>query len=320
VFWTYLLASIAILISALITLLRSCLNRSRSPKRPVESHTIPEWAFRQPDPLIYSQYWLKSQGLAYTWNNPDIRLELSSAPGMPIDVHALAPDTDYRLSARVWNSSPDAPVAQLPVEVSYLDFGMGAIPVPIATTAVDLPAKGAPGTPAIATVEWRTPATPGHYCIQVRLMWPFDANPDNNLGQHNVDVKALNSPRASFIVPVQNPSRRRLTIRFKVDAYELPPPRPCPPAEEQPEGREERRRRMMAVHGADGHPIPEGWHVDLGEAREGLMLEPGASDDVNVAITAPDGFSGRKSFNLNAIAGPDMIGGVTLVVTSGDDA
>jgi hypothetical protein len=257
--------------------------------------------------------------LAVTWNNPDIQLELPTAPGVPVDVHALDPDTVYKVFARIWNGSSTAPVAELPVEVSYLDFGIGGISVPIGATKVDLPVKGAIGTPAIASVDWRTPKAPGHYCLQVQLVWPSDANPHNNLGQHNVDVKALNSPRAAFQVPVRNPGRHPLQLRLMIDAYELPPIEPCPPADEKPLDPTDARRRTAEKHGSDRHPIPDGWAIDLGEfdqAAEGIVLEPGESREVPVTITAPDGFTGRRAFNLDAITGAGLHGGVTLVVTS----
>src|SRR6202022_4729558 len=57
--------------------------------------TVPPWAYRQPDPLIYSQQYLQSLGLAVTWDNPDIHLELPALPGVPVDVHTLKPDTVY---------------------------------------------------------------------------------------------------------------------------------------------------------------------------------------------------------------------------------
>lgn len=285
---------------------------------------MPDWAFRQPDPLIYSQYWLQSHGFAYTWDNPDIHLELPASPGQPVDAHTLPPDTVHRVVARVWNGSTDAPVAQLPVEISYIDFGIGGVSVPIDTTTVNLPVKGAPGTPAIASVDWRTPATPGHYCLQVRLVWPFDADPGNNLGQHNVDVKALNSPRAEFRVPVRNERRQALDVRLEVDSYELPALRPCPPATEtRPEqGADDgaaRRARVMAEHGAGRHPVPDGWQVGLGRAAEPLRLEPGATEEIAVVVIAPDGFVGRQVFNLKGLAGRTLIGGVTLVATGDDD-
>ncbi len=317
IFAAYVLVALGAFLLALWRLLMACLGGRRTPPRPVQSHPIPEWAFREPDPLIYSQPWLQAHGLAYSWNNPDIRLELPSTPGVPVDVHTLLPGTVYRILARVWNGSPTAPVANMPVEMSYLDFGIGGVSVAIGSTTVDLGVKGAAGTPAIATVDWKTPSTPGHYCIQVRLVWPFDADPGNNLGQHNVDVKPLNSPRAAFAVPVRNTSRDRLRITLGVDTYELPDLRPCPPEERapDPEAEARRRRRVMATHGAGNHPIPEGWTVDVGQAGESLDLEPGEAQEVSVVVTAPDGFDGRRAFNVNGLAGEALIGGVTLIVT-----
>ncbi len=210
------------LLVALVRLLRPCLTRRPTPDRPADSGTIPERAYRQPDPLIYSQFWLQQRGLAVTWQNPDIHLELGSAPGAAVDSSALLPDTEYRISARIWNGSTDAPAVGVGVELSYLDFGIGGLSVPIGSTDVDLGVKGAAGTPAVATVAWRTPATPGHYCLQANVIWPFDADPGNNLGQHNIDVRPLNSPTARFTVPVRNPGRRPMAVRLGVDAYALP--------------------------------------------------------------------------------------------------
>ena len=84
---------------------------------------MPAWAYRQPDPLIYSQPFLQAQGLAVTWDNPDIHVELASAPGIPVDSHSLSPDTNYVVVARIWNGSTTAPAVRLPVKVSYSSSG-----------------------------------------------------------------------------------------------------------------------------------------------------------------------------------------------------
>jgi hypothetical protein len=310
--WGYLLACLAGLARAVFLLLRQCSRRRRQPRNPVRSQTIPDWAYREPDPLIYSQQWLRSQGLAVTWKNPDVRLFLPSNPNAPVDSWSLAPDTVYRIVAQVWNGSKHAPVAQLPVHVSYIDFGIGGVSVPIASTSVDLPVKGSAGTPALATVEWRTPKKPAHYCIQVRLDWPHDANPKNNMGQHNVDVKPLNSPKATFSVPVRNDRRGRLSLRLETDAYELPKPRPCPPPGHAiPPAK--RREQALAGHRVGGHPLPKGWTIDVSEPLDEIVLDSGETRDLMVTLVAPEGFKGRQAVNINALAGTTLIGGVTLI-------
>ena len=100
----------------------------------------------------------------------------------------------------------DAPAVNLLVRFSYLSFGAGTIRNFIGETFVDVPVKGATGLPAAAKHVWTTPAVPGHYCIQVELVWPDDANPDNNLGQENVNVQKLNSPNATFEFALRNDS------------------------------------------------------------------------------------------------------------------
>ena len=185
----------------------------------MDTHPIPEWAFRAPDPLIYSQQWLQAHGLAYTWDNPDIRLELADRAGRA--GRRARADARHHLSrpCQGLERIADAPVADLPVEMSYLDFGIGGVAVPIGATTVDLPVKGARRHAGRSRqVDWHTPEKPGHYCLQVRLVWPHDADPGNNLGQHNVDVKPLNSPRATFTVPVRNAGRRPMRVRLAVDA------------------------------------------------------------------------------------------------------
>ncbi len=314
----YLVASLIAVLLALMQLLRRCLRQA--PRRPDEptpsdSGVVPEWAVRDADPLIYSQPWLLARGLAVTWQNPDVHLELPSAPGVAVDTWQLAPDTVYDVFARVWNGSTEGPVAGLPVRFSYLDFGIGGVSVPIADDEVNLPVKGAAGTPAIASVAWRTPPAPGHYCLQVLLDWPYDADPGNNLGQHNVEVKALNSPQAAFIVPVRNHGRRPIDVRLTVDAYALQPLRPCEPPE--PDRDPDHVRR---AHGPEAHPVPEGWTVALGEAGQGVPLQAGETADVTVTMTAPVGFAGRQAINLNGWDGNRLLGGVTLIAEGDADA
>ncbi|HEX8069634.1 MAG TPA: hypothetical protein VF546_06765 [Pyrinomonadaceae bacterium] len=276
---------------------------------------VPADVYRRPDPLIYSQTYLMAQGLAVTWDNPDIELRLN---GQPADSSKLAPDTDYEIVARIWNGSTEAPAVNMPVRFSFLDFGIGGVEVPIGHTQVDLPVKGAPGHPAFAHMLWHTPVIPGHYCLRVRLVWPDDANPHNNLGQENTDVRPLNSPHAQFRVPVRNAARRRRILRLEPDAYEIPPRPPCDsnrPARETALTEAEiegHRREARARHNRAAFPVPPAWRVEVLPAQ--VELEPESQQVVTVAITAPDGFHGRQAFNVNAFEGATLVGGVTLYV------
>jgi hypothetical protein len=272
--------------------------------------------YRRPDPLIYDQYYLQSLGLAVTWDNPDIELARADQPGTPVDSHALEPDTEYIVTARIWNGSNHAPAIDMPVRFSYLEFGIGTVSHPIAQTVVDLPARGAAGCPAFGSVVWRTPPQPGHYCLQVELVWPDDANPHNNLGQHNTDVKALNSPRAAFAFPVRNDGPRHQALRLAADGYAVPGREPCEerPRDDDRQAREDRARRR---HDPQRHRVPEGWGIEL--APESLVLAPGEQVEVQVNLTAPDGFRGRQAINVNAFDHAVLTGGVTLYAVGDAD-
>jgi hypothetical protein len=294
------------------------------PKR--GSIRIPSDVYKRPDPLIYAQYFLMSQGLAVTWDNPDIWLESvdpadSSKPsGAVVPSHKLTQNTDYFVIAQVWNGSVEAPAIDLPVFFSFLTFGIGTTSTFIGMTKVDLPAKGQPGCPAFAITKWRTPAAPGHYCLQTYLAWPDDAQPGNNLGQENTDVKALNSPRAVFSFPVRNDSGVRRAIALAVDTYRLPARPACVPSETRGlrpaltnEEIARQRRIARADHDRSKFPVPPGWTVKTLPAE--LVLGPGEQQTVTFDVLAPDGFKGEQSFNVGAFVGDRLVGGVTLTVT-----
>jgi hypothetical protein len=306
---------------------------SRKTRRGRPLHCAPRCAvvkpdvYKRADPLIYSQRYLMEQGLAVTWDNPDIQLY---EHGVPVSSHALKADTEYDVVATVYNNSLDAPAVGLPVEFSFRTFGVGAAISPIGTTVIDLPVKGAPQHPAKAKTVWRTPAAPGHYCLLVSLVWSDDANPKNNIGQENTDVGVAASP-AVFIFPVRNEDTIRKRIHMTADAYTIPTRMGC---NERPPRKESDRRYAThkrvdvfvppsekdadwtlarARHDAKAFPIPTGWSVDI--QKPDFELAPGASQDVRVSITPPDGFRGARSFNVNAMYGSVLLGGVTLAVT-----
>jgi hypothetical protein len=283
---------------------------------------IPSDVYKRPDPMIYSQSYLMAQGLSVTWDNPDIRLETVGPGGQPsgtvVPSHQLTADTDYFIIARIWNGSVEAPAINLPVEFSFLSFGIGMGSMLIGTDHVDLPAKGVAGCPAFAAAKWRTPATPGHYCLQVRLVWPDDAEPGNNVGQENTDVKALNSPHAAFTFPVRNDRATRRALRLDADFYRLGERPPCG---ERPRGVNphlstaeiaQQRRAARSAHGRGRFEVPAGWNVKL--IPEQLQLAPGEEAMVTLDVEAPNNFLGRQAINVNAFAGEWMAGGVTFYV------
>ena len=283
--------------------------------------------YKRADPLIYSQRYLMEQGLAVTWNNPDIQLFEN---GVAVSSSLLKADTDYEIVATVYNNSTEAPAVGMPVEFSFQSFGVGAVLTPIGTTTLNLPVKGAPGHPALAKTTWRTPATSGHYCLKVRLVWADDANPKNNLGQENTNVGAASSP-AVFRFPVRNDDTIHKVIHMTADTYVIPARIKC---RERPEKKESDRRhpthRRQDVfiptteeaadwtlarvrHGVESFPIPAGWSVEILPVQ--FVLAPGAVQEVTVSITPPDDFRGERSFNVNAMHGTGLLGGVTLIVT-----
>ena len=277
---------------------------------------VPGHIYKQPDPMIYSQRYLLSKGLAVTWENPDVHLELG---GVEVDSSDLQPNTTYDVVARIWNNSLDAVVVGMPVDFSFLSFGIGEEKTHIGTTPVDLAVKGAPGCPAFARMPWLTPITPGHYCLLIEFTWADDANPFNNIGQHNTDVKPLNSPHAEFVFPVRNEARTERRIVLRVDSYTLPASPDCGdrPAVDNPRPtRQEvvrRLRQIAAANDPKAFPVPEGWTVAV--APPALVLGPEEERMVKVDIAAPDSFSGRQTFNVTGFAGTTSVGGVTLTVT-----
>lgn len=274
---------------------------------------ISDPAYKRPDPMIYSQFYLMKQGVAVTWDNPDIEIYKGN---VFVPSHALEPDTDYQIVARIWNNSTEAPVVGLPVRFSYLSFGAGTQSHFIGQTHVNLGVKGGPNHPAFAKVPWKTPAQAGHYCIRIGFEWIDDLNPHNNLGQENADVGLAQSP-AEFQFQLRNDTRRRQTYRFDVDTYAIPPVDPCPsrPAPKEPPPPRQEPGTINIVppkHDRRNYPVPPGWSVKL-EPLEPI-LAPGDEITVRVFITPPDSFTGRQPFNVHAFHSQGLAGGVTLIV------
>ncbi|MET7767507.1 hypothetical protein [Nocardia sp. NPDC005366] len=318
--------ALADLLRQIRVLMRRWALRRRVPERHrkvSEGRCVPIDAARvsHPDPLIYSQGELMRLGLAVTWDNPDIQIYRNGAAVSSSD---LEPATTYEVVARVWNKSTDAPVIGLPVYFSQLSFGIGGHQEPIAAASIPhVGVKGGPDNPAFCSVQWTTPHTPGHYCIQVMLAPVDDADFGNNHGAENTLVGVSHSP-AKFDFQLRNDTRRTQVYRFEADTYTIPelpgcsqeyrPSQPLPVRTVGPLMPEHRRSAVPAEHDRASYPIPEGWRVDIIPDRP--VLPPGEAAAIEVVITPPAGFHGRQTFNINGFHELGLAGGVTLFVVT----
>jgi hypothetical protein len=257
-------------------------------------------AFVRPDPLIYSQRYLLAQGLAVTYDNPDITL---SKGGIPVPSNDLEPATTYEVTARVWNNSLEAPVVDMPVHLSFLDFGVGNQPIPVGSAKVDVGVKGSAGQPAFVTIPWTTPATPGHFCLLVQLDPVDDVEPLNNLGQENTDVRAAHSP-AVFTFKLRNDLPLKRHYHFELDAYQIPSLPRCDDATPA--------ANKLRLHRRSAHPVPAGFAVQIQPPT--VTLDPGTSIEITVSVEPPSAFVGRQPINVNVFHEQGYAGGVTLTI------
>ncbi len=307
------------LLLALLGLLRSLLSLVRRKRggtsddaherRRARTQCVPidDPAYVRPDPVIYDQYFLAGLGFNVTWDNPDFAVFLK---GVPVSSHDLHENTNYDVVVRVWNGSKDCPVVMMPVHLSYLSFGVGTVSHPIDTQLVDVGVKGTPTNPSFARFVWRTPPTPGHYCLQALLDPVADEEFGNNLGQHNTDVVETHSP-GTFVFSLRNGGITRRQFSFDVDTYALGPIGPC---SEDPADLE----RRQAYHRGE-HPLPAGWSVDV--VPPAPVLDVVEEIPIAVTVTPPGGWTGSQAINVHTyyLDGGGIqrpAGGVTLTVTA----
>jgi hypothetical protein len=299
-------------IRRLIALIKAFCARKKLP-HPIKTSsgncvTVSHPAFRRADPCIYSQSYLMKLGLPVTWDNPDILLRKN---GVVVPEHDLEPGTEYEIEATIWNNSYDAPVIGMKVDFSFLSFGVATVSTPIGSTNVSVGVKGGANHPARTRIPWTTPATGGHFCLQVKLNWFDDANQENNFGQNNLDVALAQSP-AHFTFVLRNPFPRAHRFHFEVDTYTPLQPPDCDVEPFPREPRSARIRRVLERHQVEDFSVPLNWTVAI--SPEPVSLNPGEEATIQVDITPPPGFSGEKAFNVNAFGDEIFAGGVTLVV------
>lgn len=297
----------------------------------------------RPDPFIYSQFWLEQRGIAYTWDNPDFAL-VDPDSGLAVDSHRLQPSKRYRVEMTIHNGSLMAAIGTT-VTLDVLTFGAGTPPVAApGTVGLDVPAAGS----AVAAVDWTTPPTPGHYCLRATVAHHDDANPQNNIGQHNTDVAVPASPerRVEFMIAARRDDEREDEVEVTVDGYELPAEPTCAATYEE-RRTHAHRERVQREHDPTRFPVAQvlAPRLVVGDRTHDFEA-PRRPDDQRGAVThvaarkpaaaarraatrvahrggelavalvvdPPPAGEGRKAVNVNVFDSGRLIGGVTAYV------
>ncbi len=197
---------------------------------------LPEDITRRPDPCIYSQEYLTSQGVPVTWNNPDIWMAKATTPGViEPDSYHLEADTDYIVSVQCHNASTDLALG-VKVRLLYRPWSFNSpdlLPVQTTPSGQEVVrfANIAGMGKTIVQFNWHTPpVAPGteqHFCIQAHLSHPMDINLQNNMGQENTNVHSANPGHVApgevvdVDVPLFNNTRKRKRMAFRADSYSI---------------------------------------------------------------------------------------------------
>jgi hypothetical protein len=197
---------------------------------------FPEPVMRRPDPSIYSQTYLASQGVPVTWNNPDIWMAKAATPNViEPDSYHLEADTDYIVSVQAHNASTDLALG-VKVRLLYRPWSFNSpdlLPVQMNANGqevvrfMNIAGMGS----AIAQFTWHTPPVPAgeerHYCLQAHLSHPLDINLENNVGQENTNVHSANpghvapGERIQVDVPLFHHGADAARVVFHADAYAI---------------------------------------------------------------------------------------------------
>jgi hypothetical protein len=280
---------------------------------------VPERIINRPDPCIYSQFLLMQLHQPVTWDNPDVSISLKGVEQYTYD---LTVNTEYDIAITVHNSSVEKKASGTKVSVRWVEFGAGGqIRHHIDDLVANVPVW--PGVDIVHTT-WRTPATPGHYCIEVELTHPQDGNPANNLGWNNTLVNAaasqVQTPIRVFNRWLDGPPQRQ-GIRSSRGAT------PWNSAESSrgavPWNLVEISYDSYVFHDAYGEeadpdrmfaPRPPAWPTHVEPSL--FHFSPGETyRDVMLIVDAPNGPGPAEQFNVTVRQGGFPQGGVTVTVT-----
>lgn len=312
--WATILRLLWSLLRRLLAWLEEILERARHSRRKPGHRdyrdacciVLPPSIRARPDPYVYSQQWLRSRGLGVTWDNPDFHLR-DVGTGAVVPRTGLQPNHDYDIEVTVHNNSF---MAAIHTNVHFEVRGFGAGTALLSDLGNDvLTVLGA--STATARRRWRTPASGGHNCLIATVSHPDDANPLNNVGQHNTDVATPASPTRKLAFQVRNSGRSRRTFHLQMDAYRLPEKKRC--AENYGERQSIKYlRRLQQEHDPRKFPVPDHLKATL-TARE-ITLNPDAAAEVTLELTPPKAGSPPQTVNVHVTEGDVLIGGVTALV------
>lgn len=150
------------------------------------SPPFPEEVMRRPDPCIYCQQYLASQGIAVTWNNPDIWFAKAVTPDrIESDSYHLQDNTDYIVFVQSHNASTDLALG-VKVRLLYRPWSFNSpdlLPVDVDVNGNEVIryVNIAPMGATITKFNWHTPdllpgETSKHICLQAHLSHPLDIN------------------------------------------------------------------------------------------------------------------------------------------------
>lgn len=200
---------------------------------------LPEAIVRRPDPCLYSQELLMSQGLPVTWNNPDIWIAPADDPtNVSPDSYHLEEDTDYIVFVRISNASATDPAIGARVRLHYRPWSFSSpdqIPVETDTDGDEVVkfVNVSPASSDVVEFDWHTPElTAGeshkHFCLQAMVDHPMDTNVSNNMGQENTNVYQRENPgpprpgdKVALTVPLVNPADIGRRVTFETNTFAL---------------------------------------------------------------------------------------------------
>jgi hypothetical protein len=274
--------------------------------REVCCFTPPPEIRARPDPCIYSQDWFELRHIAFVWDNPDFRI-FDVATGNPAAPLNLQPNTDYDVEATIHNNSFMAAIGTS-VSLKAFEFGIGTSEIAdLGTVIIDVPGMGT----ATVRVRWRTPAVESLNCLKAFISHPDDANPLNNVGQHNTRVAKPASRTRTLTFPVGNRGLATKNILIRMDGYQLPK------NARRPESYKERQslqylRLLQAKNNSKKFPVPEYLNARL--SHQHLEIPPGRDVELTLELTPPPKGSGMHSVNVHGYEGDSLIGGITVYV------